>query len=157
MTTPTERLRELGLTLPEPAQPSFNYVPVAVYGGLAYVSGQLPKEDGEVRITGRLGEDVDLDDARSAARVCTLQGLAVAADALGGLDHIVRAVRVTGFVASGRGFHSQPAVVDAASDLLVQVLGEAGRHARSAVGVAELPRKAPVELEFIFVHDRSDL
>jgi enamine deaminase RidA (YjgF/YER057c/UK114 family) len=157
MTTPTERLSELGLTLPEPAKPSFNYVPVAVHGGLAYVSGQLPKEGGEVRLTGRLGEDVELDDARHAARVCTLQGLAVAADALGGLEHVTRAVRVTGFVASGRGFHAQPAVIDAASDLLVQVLGESGRHARSAVGVAELPRDAPVEIEFIFAHDRADL
>ncbi|QBI18423.1 RidA family protein [Egibacter rhizosphaerae] len=153
MPTPTERLAELGLQLPEPAKPSFNYVPVAVHGDLAFVSGQLPKEEGEVRITGRVGEDADLEEARTAARICVLQGLAVTADALGGLDRIRRVVRVTGFVASAEGFHGQPKVVDAASDLLAEVFGDAGRHARSAVGVAELPRDAPVELEFIFSHD----
>lgn len=154
MSTPSQRLTELGLTLPEPAAPSFNYDAVVLHGDLAYVSGQMPKEDGEVRITGRVGEDVDLDTARRAAEICGMQGLAVLDDALGGLDHVVRIVRITGYVASGPGFHAQPKVLDATSDLLVSVFGDAGRHARSAVGVAWLPRNAPVEVEMIVAHDR---
>lgn len=153
MSTPDQRLAELGLALPEAAVPSFNYDPVAVHGDLLFVSGQLPKEDGQVRVVGRVGEDVDLERAQHAARVCVLQGLAVTAAAIGGLDRIRRIVRVTGYVASGADFHDQPKVLDAASDLLVEVLGEAGRHARSAVGVAELPRDAPVEIELIVAHD----
>lgn len=154
MPTPTERLAQLGLTLPEPAAPSFNYEAVAVHQDLAFVSGQLPKEDGEVRITGRVGDEVDLDVAQHAARVCVLQGLAVTAAALGGLERIRRIVRVTGYVASAAGFAGQPKVLDAASDLLVEVFGDAGRHARSAVGVAELPRHAPIEIEMIISHDQ---
>lgn len=152
MSTPIERLSLLGLELPEAARPSFNYVPASLHGGLMFVSGQLPKESGEVRIQGRVGEEVDLDQARHAARVCVLQALAVAADTLGDLDQVDRVIRVSGFVASGPDFHDQPKVVDAASDLLVEVFGDAGRHARSAIGVAELPRDAPVEIEFIFSH-----
>ncbi|QBI20808.1 RidA family protein [Egibacter rhizosphaerae] len=153
MTSVTDRLRELGVELPEPAEPAFNYDPVARHGDLAYVSGQLPKEDGVVRITGRVGEDVDVETAGRAAGICALQGLAVTAAALGGIDRITRIVRVTGYVASGPDFHQQPKVLDAASDLFVEVFGEAGRHARSAVGVAELPRDAPVEVELIVAHD----
>ncbi|MBA2318999.1 MAG: RidA family protein [Euzebyales bacterium] len=155
MPTPDERLEAMGLTLPEPAVPAFNYDPVVVHGDLVYVSGQLPKEDGQVRITGRVGEDVDLEDAQHAARVCTLQGLSVIAAAVGGLAQVKRIVRVTGYVASGPGFHQQPHVLDAASTLLVDVFGDAGRHARSAVGVAELPRNAPVEIELIVAHDHA--
>ena len=155
MPTPSERLEAMGLELPEPAVPAFNYDPVVVHGDLAYVSGQLPKEDGEVWITGRVGEEVDVEAAQHAARVCILQGLAVVAAAVGGLAHVTRIVRVTGFVASGPGFHRQPHVLDAASTLLVEVFGDAGRHARSAVGVAELPRNAPVEIELIVAHDRA--
>lgn len=153
MTSHAQRLTELGIELPEPASPSFNYQAVVVHGDLAYVSGQMPKEDGEVRITGRVGEEVDLDTARRAAEICALQGMAVVADALGGIDHVTRIVRITGYVASGPDFHAQPKVIDAASDLLGQVFGDAGRHARSAVGVAELPRDAPVEIEMIVAHD----
>lgn len=148
--SPSQRLAELGLTLPEPAVPSFDYVPVARVGQVLYVAGQLPKQDGEVRITGRCGEDVDLERAREAARVCTLQGLACAAAEAGGLDRIDRAVRVTGFVASTHDFFDQPKVLDASSELLGAVFGERGRHARSAIGVASLPRRSPVEIEFIF-------
>jgi enamine deaminase RidA (YjgF/YER057c/UK114 family) len=149
MTAVEQRLEALGLELPAPARPSFNYLPVVVHGDLVFVSGQLPKEDGEVRITGRVGEEINLEEARRAARISVLQGIAVAADALGGVEHIVRVLRMTGFVASAPDFHDQPKVVDAASDLLVDLFSENGRHARSAVGVAELPRDAPVELEFI--------
>lgn len=148
-TTPTERLRDLGLELPPAATPSFDYVPVTEHGGVVYVSGQLPKEDGHVRITGRLGEDVDLETAVRAARICVLQGLACAADHLGGLDRIDRVLRVTGFVASTPDFHDQPKVIDGASELIGQIFGDRGRHARSAVGAAALPRRAPVEIEFI--------
>ena len=153
MASPTARLKELGLELPEPAKPSFNYDAVVLHGDLAFVSGQMPKEDGIVEITGRVGEDVDVDTARRAAEVCALQGLAVTAAALGSIDHVRRIVRVTGYVASGTDFHGQPTVLDAASDLLVAIFGDAGRHARSAVGVAELPRDAPIEVELIVAHD----
>lgn len=144
-----DKLAQLGLTLPEAAKPLFNYVPVTVHQGVAYVSGQLPKEDGEVRITGKLGADVSLEQAQHAARVCILQGLACLQMELGTLDRIERILKVTGFVASAPGFNGQPKVLDAASDLLGDVFGGAGRHARSAVGVAELPRNTPVEIELI--------
>ncbi|MEQ8297491.1 MAG: RidA family protein [Nitratireductor sp.] len=143
------RLRELGLDLPPAAEPSFNYVPVTVHNGTAYLSGQLPKRDGAVRIVGKAGAEVDLETAREEARICILQGLACLRDALGGLDHIERILKVTGFVASAPGFNAQPAVIDAASDLLGEIFGPAGRHARAAVGVAELPRNAVVEIEMI--------
>ena len=146
---PSARLAELGIQLPAAAQPSFNYVPVVVHRDLAFVSGQLPKVGGEVKVRGRLGQGVSLDEAREAARVCALQALACLADALGSIDRVERIVRLSGFVASAPDFHQQPAVIDAASDLMVQVFGEAGRHARSAVGVSALPRDSAVELEVI--------
>jgi enamine deaminase RidA (YjgF/YER057c/UK114 family) len=144
-----QRLSELGLDLPEPAEPTFQYVPVTVHRGVAYVSGQLPKEEGEVRITGKLGAGVDVETAQRAARICILQGLSCLQAALGDLERIERVLKVTGFVASAEGFAQQPKVIDAASGLLVEILGERGRHARSAVGVAELPRNAPVEIEMV--------
>ncbi len=143
------RLRELGLTLPEPTPPLFNYLPVVVWGDVAYVSGQLPRVDGEVRLTGRVGESVTLAQAREAARLCVLQALAVLSQALGSLDRIARLLKVTGFVSSAPDFFDQPKVVDAASELLVEIFGEAGQHARSAVGVTALPRNSPVEIELI--------
>jgi enamine deaminase RidA (YjgF/YER057c/UK114 family) len=148
--TPTARLAAAGYHLPSAASPAFDYVAVTQFGQVLYVAGQLPKEDGEVRIVGRCGEDIDLEQARFAAEVCTLQGLACAAEAAGGLDEIAGVLRVTGFVASTPDFHDQPKVLDASSRLLREVFGEAGRHARSAIGVAALPRRAPVEIEFIF-------
>ena len=141
------RLQELGVTLPEAAAPSFNYVPVTLHQGVAYVSGQMPKIDGEVRVTGKVGAEVDVETAREQARICILQGLACLRDALGSLDGIERILKVTGYVASAPGFNAQPKVIDAASDLLVEIFGDAGRHARAAVGVAELPRNACVEIE----------
>lgn len=142
-----ERIEELGLTLPEAAVPAFNYVPVTVHGGVAYVSGQLPKRDGDVRVFGKLGGEVDLETARGEARICILQALACLKAELGSLDRIERILKVTGYVASAPGFNAQPKVLDAASDLIGEVFGENGRHARSAVGVAELPRNACVEIE----------
>ncbi len=149
MSTPSERLTQLGLELPEPAAPSFDYVPVTEHAGVLYVSGQLPKEDGEVRITGRLGAEVTMEQAQHAARICVLQGLACAAAHVGGLDNIDRVLRLSGFVASTPDFHQHPAIIDAASNLVGQIFGPKGRHARSAIGVAALPRKSPVEIEFI--------
>lgn len=148
--THSQRLADLGLHLPEPAKPAFDYVPVSRDGHVLYVAGQLPKEDGEVRITGRCGDDVDLETASRAARICTLQGMACAAEAAGGLDNLAGVLRATGYVASTPDFHDQPTVLDAASRVLREVFGEAGTHARSAVGVISLPRRAPVEIEFIF-------
>ena len=142
-----DRLRALALTLPEAATPSFNYVPVTLHRGVAYVAGQLPKVGGDIRVRGKAGRDVDLETARGEARICILQGLACLKAALGSLDCVEQVLKVGGFVASAPGFNDQPKVLDAASDLLVEVFGDKGRHARSAIGVAELPRDAVVEIE----------
>jgi enamine deaminase RidA (YjgF/YER057c/UK114 family) len=145
------RLAELGITLPALAAPAFDYVPAVVHGGLVWISGQLPRAaDGSLPHLGRLGEDVDVETARKAAELCALQALAALRAAAGSLDRVERAIKVTGFVASAPGFVEQPKVIDAASNLVGRVFGEAGRHARSAVGVAMLPRGVPVEIEFVF-------
>jgi enamine deaminase RidA (YjgF/YER057c/UK114 family) len=154
-TLPSSRMKKLGLVLPDAAQPQFNYVPVVLHGDLAYVSGQLPKQDGEVRIEGRVGDTVSLELAQEAARICAVQALACLEQALGSIDRVTRIIRLSGFVASGFDFYQQPAVIDTASELMVQVFGEAGRHARSALGVSALPRNSPVELEVIAAF-RSD-
>ena len=130
----------------------FAYVPVTLHDGVAYVSGQLPKIDGEVRVFGKVGREVTLDAARKEARVCALQALACLKEALGDLSRLRRVLKLTGFVASAPGFNEQPKVIDAASELLVELLGESGRHARSAIGVAELPRDAAVEIEFVVTY-----
>jgi enamine deaminase RidA (YjgF/YER057c/UK114 family) len=144
-----DRLKERGIVLPEASAPAFNYVPVTVHGGVAYVSGQLPKVGGDIRVRGKVGAAVSLETARGEARLCILQGLACLKQALGSLDRVERILKVTAYVASAPGFNDQPKVLDAASDLLVEVFGEAGRHARAAVGVAELPRDAAVEIELV--------
>ncbi len=144
----SEKLKELGIVVPAAVTPAFQYVPVTIHERLAFVSGQLPR-DGESIVTGKLGGDVELQRGRQAARLCILQALACLTQALGSLDRIERVLKITGFVASAPGFNEQPKVIDAASELLAQVFGEAGRHARSAVGVAELPRNAAVEIELI--------
>lgn len=147
-----KRLKDLGIVLPEAAVPSFNYVPVTLHRGLAHVSGQLPKVNGEIRVRGKVGGSVSLDVARGEARICILQALACLKQALGTIDRIERILKVGGFVASAPGFNDQPKVLDAASDLLGEIFGEAGRHARSAVGVAELPRDVPVEIEMLVAY-----
>ncbi len=143
------RLAELGLALPGPPQPVASYVPVVVAGGLAFVAGQIPMEEGVVLHPGRLGSEVSVEEGREAARRCALQALAALRAGLGSLDRLARIVQVTVFVASAPGFTDQPEVANGASDLLVEVLGEEGRHARAAVGVAELPRGAPVEVALV--------
>ncbi|MEO3814252.1 RidA family protein [Sphaerisporangium sp. B11E5] len=149
MSTPEERLAELGLTLPEVVAPLAAYVPAVRTGNHVYVSGQLPMVGGELLLTGKVGAEVDPDEAKRAARVCALNGLAAAASVVGGLSGIARIVKVVGFVASAPGFTGQPQVVNGASELFAEVFGEAGRHARSAVGVSELPLNTPVEVELI--------
>jgi enamine deaminase RidA (YjgF/YER057c/UK114 family) len=144
-----ERLTDQGIVLPEAASPSFNYVPVTVHRGVAYVSGQLPKVGGEIRVRGKVGAAVSLETARGEARLCILQALACLKQALGSLDRIEHILKVNGYIASASGFNDQPKVLDAASDLLVEIFGQAGRHARAAVGVAELPRDAAVEIEMV--------
>jgi enamine deaminase RidA (YjgF/YER057c/UK114 family) len=142
------RLAELGLSLPEVVAPVAAYVPAVQTGSHVYVSGQLPMVDGKLPVTGKVGADVSAEQATGLARQCALNALA-AIESLVGVGRIVKVVKVTGFVASAAGFTGQPGVINGASELFGAVLGEAGRHARSAVGVAELPLGAPVEVEVI--------
>jgi enamine deaminase RidA (YjgF/YER057c/UK114 family) len=140
------RLAELGVRLPPVAAPVAAYVPAVRSGQLVYTSGQLPFVDGGLRRTGKVGGSVDAEDAAADAKVCVLNALA-AVDELVGLDSVARIVRVVGYVASAEGFTGQPRVVNGASEFLGRVFGDAGVHARSAIGVAELPLGAPVEVE----------
>jgi enamine deaminase RidA (YjgF/YER057c/UK114 family) len=145
----TERLAALGLTLPPVTAPVAAYVPAVRTGPYVYVSGQLPVVAGKLPATGKVGDAVSAEEAAGLARICALNALAAAAEAAGGLDAISRIVKVVGFVASTPGFTGQPQVINGASELLIEVLGEAGRHARSAIGVASLPLDTPVEVELI--------
>jgi enamine deaminase RidA (YjgF/YER057c/UK114 family) len=140
------RLVELGIRLPPVAPPVASYVPAVRSGQLVFTSGQLPFVEGGLRRTGKVGGSVDPEDAAADAKVCALNALA-AIDELVGLDSVARIVRVVGYVASAEGFTSQPRVVNGASEILGRIFGPAGEHARSAVGVAELPLGAPVEVE----------
>jgi enamine deaminase RidA (YjgF/YER057c/UK114 family) len=145
---PYARLAELGLTLPQVVPPLAAYVPAVQTGNLVYVSGQVPVADGKLLATGKVGAEVPPERAVELARQCALNAMA-AIDALIGLEKVVKVVKLVGFVASAPGFSGQPTVINGASDLFGDVFGEAGRHARSAVGVAELPLNAPVEVEAI--------
>jgi enamine deaminase RidA (YjgF/YER057c/UK114 family) len=148
------RLALLGYKLPEVKAPAFKYVPVVVHGGLAYVSGQVPWAGGEIMSPGKVDREVSIEQAQEAARACVLQALAWLDQTLSGLDEVERAVRMTAYVASSPGFGEQPAVADAASEVLLKIFGHAGQHTRAAIGVAELPRNAPVEIEFVFALKR---
>ena len=147
-TSPHERLRGLGLTLPTVAPPAGAYIPARRSGSLVFTAGQLPFVDGALPATGKVGAEVDTGTAHGLARLCALNALA-AVDALVGLDTVAGVVKVVGFVASAPGFTDQAAVINGASELLGEVFGEGGRHARSAVGVAELPLGSPVEVEIV--------
>ena len=146
--TVRDRLAELGIVLPGAAAAAGSYVPTVRAGDLLFTAGQLPFVDGALPATGRVGAEVTAEDAKGYARIAALNLLA-AVDAAVGLDAVVRVVKLVGFVASADGFTGQPGVINGASDLMAVVFGEAGRHARSAVGVAELPLGAPVEVEGI--------
>ena len=144
------RLKELGIVLPQAAAPAANYVPYVISGNLLYLSGQLPIEDGKVSVTGHLGNNVDVAGGQRAAELCAINILAQAKAALGGdLGRIKRLIKLNGFVASTPNFVEQHLVINGASNLLANVLGEAGKHARAAVGMAALPLNAAVEIDAI--------
>ena len=146
-----EALAELGLTIPEAAAPVANFVPYVVTGNLVYVSGQIPMRDGEIGFVGKLGREFDVGQGREAARACALNVLSVLRQACGGdLDRVSRCVRLGGFINSSDDFTAQPEVMNGASDLLVAVFGERGRHARTAVSVNSLPRGVAVEVDAVF-------
>ncbi len=147
--TPEERLAALGLTIPEVTPPVAAYVPAVRTGSYVYTSGQLPMRDGELMRTGKVGSEVSPDEANECARQCALNALAAVRTQVGDLSAVTRVVKVVGFVASAPGFTAQPQVVNGASELLGQAFGDAGQHARSAVGVAVLPLDAPVEVELV--------
>ncbi len=144
----TGRLTELDLTLPAVVTPAGAYVPATRAGQFVFTAGQVPMVDGELAAVGKVGAEISVEQAQRLARTCTLNALA-AVDSVCGLDAISRVVKVVGFVASAPGFNSQPAVLNGASDLLGEIFGAAGEHARSAIGVAELPMDAPVEVELM--------
>jgi enamine deaminase RidA (YjgF/YER057c/UK114 family) len=143
------RLRELGLELPDVPAPGGAYVPATRAGTLVFTAGQLPFEEGELHKTGKVGDAVSVEEARQAARLCALNAIAAAAAEAGGLNNLRRIVKVTGFVASAPDFNDQPQVINGASELIGEIFGEDGLHARSAIGVAELPLDTPVEVELI--------
>lgn len=144
-----ERLAELGMELPPAPKPVASYVPVALAADVAYVAGQVPLDGGEPMATGLVGDEVSVEEAQALARRCALQALAALKEELGSLDRVVGVAKVTVFVASSETFTDHPKVANGASDLLVEVFGEAGKHARAAVGVPSLPLGAPVEVEMV--------
>jgi enamine deaminase RidA (YjgF/YER057c/UK114 family) len=144
-----DRLRELGVTIPDVAAPLASYVPAVRTGNLIYTSGQLPTVNGELVSQGIVGRDLAADEAAGAARTACVNALAAVKSLAGDLDRVVRVVRVMGYVSSTADFTGQPQVVNGASDFLIEVFGERGQHSRSAVGVAALPRNAPVEIELL--------
>jgi enamine deaminase RidA (YjgF/YER057c/UK114 family) len=151
--TVSARLAELGIELPAVVPPVASYIPATVHGDLVYTSGQLPMVSGSLPATGKVGDGhglVPAADAQSYARQCALNALAAAANVAGGVDNLARVVKLTGFVASVPDFTGQPGVINGASEVLGEIFGEAGRHARSAVGVAVLPLDSPVEVEVVF-------
>jgi enamine deaminase RidA (YjgF/YER057c/UK114 family) len=144
-----DRLKQLGLEIPQAPKPVATYVPAVRAGELLFLSGVLPMQNGQLAFTGKLGRELTVQQGMEAAKVAILNALAIAKQELGTLDRIARVVKVVGHVASAEGFSDQPQVLNGASDLLVEIFGEAGRHARVAIGVAELPRRAAVEIEVI--------
>ena len=151
MSAIAERLLELGIELPQPSQPVANYVPFVRAGDLLFIAGQLPRWNGELRYIGKLGREFGVVEGQKAARLCGLNILSHLRVALDdNLDRVARCVRVSGFVNSDPAFENQPTVVDGVSDLMVQVFGDAGRHARTAVGVSALPGSVAIEVEATF-------
>ena len=144
-----QKLKSMGITIPEPAKPIAAYIPAMLVGDMVYTSGQIPIENGELKFKGKLGKEIFKEQGYEAARLCALNALSAVKGVIGDLEKIEQVVKLVGFVASAEGFTEQPAVVNGASEFLQQALGEKGVHARSAVGVAELPLGVPVELEMI--------
>ncbi|MDR9362790.1 MAG: RidA family protein [Microbacteriaceae bacterium] len=148
-----QKITELGLTLPNVAAPAGSYLPALTSGNLVFTAGQLPIVEGKLVATGKVGSEITLEEATELARKCILNGLAAVKNEIGDLDRIKRIVKIVGFVSSDPSFTQQPQVINGASDLLGEIFGEVGRHARSAVGVAVLPLDAPVEIELIVEFD----
>jgi enamine deaminase RidA (YjgF/YER057c/UK114 family) len=146
---PSDRLRELGLALPGLPAPAGKYLPGVRSGNLVFVSGQTPTRDGRLVMAGYVGREITLEQAKEGARLAALNGLAQLTVVIGSIDAVRRIVRLTGYVRSAPGFGDQPAVVNGASELLIAVFGDGGQHARSSIGVAELPGGAPVEIELV--------
>ncbi len=144
-----ERIQELGITLPEVAKPAGAYVPAVQSGNLVFTAGQIPLVEGKLIATGKVGKEISVEEAKSIARVCALNAVAAIKGVVGDLDRVKKVVKVVGFVASAPEFTQQPAVINGASELLEQIFGDSGIHARSAVGVAVLPLDAPVEVELV--------
>lgn len=145
-----ERLRLKDISLPKPPEPIGTYLPAVRVGNLLFVSGMIPKTEGQTLLTGKVGRELTVQEGYDAARLCVLNALAAVKAELGSLERVSRVVKLVGYVASAESFGDQPKVVNGASDLLVEVFGERGRHARVSVGVAELPANVPVEVEVIF-------
>lgn len=150
MSRPSQRLKELGIELPPVARPLAAYVPYVRHGDLLLLSGQVTMRDGKLAYQGKVGREQDVDAAQQAARLCALNSIAVAADAVGGVDNLDRVLKVVVYVASAEGFTDQHLVANGASDFLQEVFGDAGVHARAAVGVAELPMNSTVEIDITF-------
>jgi enamine deaminase RidA (YjgF/YER057c/UK114 family) len=148
--SPEERLKELGHELPPAPGPLGSYVPAAKSGNLLFISGMLPLKEGSLTRTGKVGMDLSVEEGKEHARTAAFNALSVLREYAGSLDNVIRCVKVTGYISSAPGFTGQPAVLNGASDLMAEVFGEAGKHARVAVGVSELPMNSPVEVEFIF-------
>ncbi|GAA0327730.1 RidA family protein [Bacillus carboniphilus] len=144
-----QRLKELGLVLPEPTPPLYEYVPVVIHRGVAYISGQVPRIDGVVPFAGKVGQDVTIEQAQQSAKLSVLKGLSCLKAAIGSLDNVEQVLKITGYVQSAPGFSQQSKVLDAASELLEQIFGEKGRHTRTAIGAAELPSNTSVEIDFV--------
>lgn len=144
-----EKLKDLGYIIPEAPKPLAAYIPATVDGNLVYTAGQLPIKDGQLQFKGKVGSDVSEEDGIKAAEMCAINCLSVIKSAIGSLDNLERIIKVTVFVASSDGFTAQPKIANGASEFLVKVFGEKGKHVRSAVGVSELPLGAPVEIELI--------
>lgn len=144
-----QRISDLGITLPQVATPAGAYVPAVVSGNLVFTAGQIPLVDGKLVATGKVGKDLNADQAKEIARICALNAVAAVKSVIGDLDRVTKVVKVVGFVSSTPDFTAQPSVVNGASELLEQIFGDRGIHARSAVGVAVLPLDAPVEIELV--------
>lgn len=151
MSTPSKRLAEMGITLPPVPKPVASYVPCARHHDLLLLSGQIPTRDGKVIYTGQVGREVRLEEAQEAAKLCAINALAVGAEAAGGIDRITNVLKVVVYVSSHEGFTDQHLVANGTSNFLKEVFGEAGRHARAAVGVAHLPLDSAVEIDVTFV------
>jgi enamine deaminase RidA (YjgF/YER057c/UK114 family) len=149
MTKIDQRLEKLGLELPEPVAPLYSYIPLTIHNGVAYVSGQVPRINGEIPYPGKVGKEVTVEQARELAQYCVLKALSSIKAEIGNLDKIDQILKLSGYIQAAPGFTDMGKVMDAASELLVDIFGEKGKHARVAIGAAELPSNTPVELDLI--------